>query len=191
MEWLIVGISGATCSGKTTLARKLHKNFKNSVLIEQDNYFLSDNDPRHIWIPELNHNNFDIISSVDMDKMHSDILKILNEDSRSNDKSNNEVKVLIIEGFLFFDYKPIFDLCSLKFFLTLTKEECWNRRQSRTYLPPDVPGYFDKIVWPEYLKHKEKIKSKDTLATIKFFDGTKSQEEVYSIILDEVKSRLN
>ena len=69
--------------------------------------------------------------------------------------------------------------------------KCWNRRQFRTYVPPDVSGYFDKILWPGFLKYKEKIKSKDTFTTIKFFNGTKSQEEVYSIILDEVESILN
>ena len=194
MGWFVIGISGATCSGKTTLARKLHKNLKSSILIEQDTYFLPVDDPRHSWIPKLNHINFDILSSLDMEKMHSDILKIMNEKPQGEGDSmslENEMKVLIVEGFLIFDYKPISDLCNLKYFLTLTKEECWNRRKFRVYEPPDVPGYFDDIVWPEYLKHKDAIvNSKELFKSIKFFDGTHTQDLVYSNVYGEIKSKL-
>jgi nicotinamide/nicotinate riboside kinase len=66
---LIIGISGVTCGGKTTLAYKLNKMFPTSKLISQDDYFLDVDDPRHTWITELNHINFDILSSLDMEKM--------------------------------------------------------------------------------------------------------------------------
>lgn len=29
----------------------------------------------------------------------------------------------------------------------------------RVYTPPDPPGYFDRYVWPMYLKNREKIES--------------------------------
>lgn len=192
MGWFIIGISGATCSGKTSLARKLHENLKNSILIEQDTYFLPLDDPRHTWIPKLNHINFDILSSLDMEKMHSDILKFVNEKPQGNSTSlENETKVLIVEGFLIFDYKPISDLCNLKYFLTLTKAECWNRRALRVYDPPDVPGYFDEIVWPEYLKHKDEVtNNKDLFKSIKFFDGTQSQDQVYANVYNEIELKL-
>lgn len=193
MEWLVIGISGATCSGKTTLAKKLHQNLKNSILIEQDTYFLPVDDRRHTWIANLNHINFDILPSLDMEKMHSDLLKIVNEKPRENSTSlGNEKRILIVEGFLIFDYKPISDICSLKYFLTLEKEECWNRRKIRVYEPPDVPGYFEQIVWPEYEKHKEAIiNNKDLLKNIKFFDGTYNQEEIYKKAFEDIETRLN
>ncbi|XP_033209137.1 nicotinamide riboside kinase 1 [Belonocnema kinseyi] len=192
MGWLVIGISGATCSGKTSLARRLHKNLKNSILIEQDTYFLPVDDPRQTWIPKLNHINFDLLSSLDMEKMHTDILKFLNEKSRGNSTSlENEAKVLIVEGFLIFDYKPISDLCNLKYFLTLKKEECWNRRALRVYQPPDVPGYFDEIVWPEYLKYIDKVTNdKDLFNSIKFFDGTQSPDQVYANVYNEIELKL-
>lgn len=135
MEWLVIGISGATCSGKTTLARKLHQDFKNSTLIEQDTYFLSIDDSRHVWVEELNHINFDILSSLDMKKMYADIRRVLDEKPSKSvvASSKMEKNILFIEGFLIFDYKPIADLCSLKYFLTLEKDECYRRRELRVY----------------------------------------------------------
>ncbi|XP_051174682.1 nicotinamide riboside kinase 1 [Leptopilina boulardi] len=188
MEWLVIGISGATCSGKTTIAQKLHKDLKNSILIQQDTYFHDVDDPRHIWIEELNHINFDIISSLDMKKMYSDIRKILDEKPLFNNvvSPKNEKKILIIEGFLIFDYKPILDLCNLKYFLTLEKEECYNRRKLRVYEPPDVPGYFEKVVWPEYVNHLKVImNNKELMKSIKFYDGF-SQEDVIKHIYKHI-----
>ena len=56
----------------------------------------------------------------------------------------------------------------LRFFLTLTRETCWDRRQKRSYDPPDPPGYFDKVAWPHYLKNLAEIREK---AAITYLDG--------------------
>jgi hypothetical protein len=73
------------------------------------------------------------------------------------DKQTPGVCILIIEGFLIFNDEKIADLCHCKYFLTLTREQCWERRSVRTYDPPDVPGYFDQCVWPEYEKHRDEV----------------------------------
>jgi uridine kinase len=43
-----VGISGATCSGKTTLSYLLGKLFYNSRVYKQDDFYYAEDDPRHI-----------------------------------------------------------------------------------------------------------------------------------------------
>lgn len=191
-KWFILGISGATCSGKTTLSNQLHKKLKNSVVIHQDNYFLPQDDPRHVKINELNHLNWELITSMDMDKMHSDILQLI-ESSPNEDNSSEIVKnILILDGFLLFKCEVISNLCDCKYFITLTKEECWERRKGRIYDPPDVPGYFEKVIWPEYVKHRDElIKDNDFCNTITFIDGSKSKEEIFQIIFTEIKKLLS
>ena len=76
-DWVVVGISGVTCGGKTTLAESLRKTFNNTVVISQDDYFLPENDPRHVFIPQLNYSNWDILSALDMDKMRRDVNTVL------------------------------------------------------------------------------------------------------------------
>ncbi|KAH8259620.1 nicotinamide riboside kinase 1 [Drosophila bipectinata] len=91
-QWLVIGISGVTCGGKTTLAHSLHDYFKglsgaplwNSPytigevqLLSQDDYFLPVDDKRHQRNEALNAINFELITSLDMPKMLNDIGHII------------------------------------------------------------------------------------------------------------------
>lgn len=90
-QWLIVGISGVTCGGKTTLANNLYNYFRGKCghelktglelnrieIIKQDDYFRKVDDPKHQKIEQLNHINWEIIESIDTDRMINDIMKIL------------------------------------------------------------------------------------------------------------------
>lgn len=88
MQWLAIGISGVTCGGKTTLARQLYEYFINKrnkqlwktqfsigdvELLSQDDYFLPVDDLRHKWVEQLNVINFELLSSLDMKQLLSDI----------------------------------------------------------------------------------------------------------------------
>lgn len=187
-QWFVIGISGATCSGKSTLAKKIRENFPTSVMLRQDDYFLPPDDPRHIKIEELNHINWELITGLDMQKMYSDVINIL----QSPGKTATTKMLLILDGFLLFEHKAITNLCNWKYFLTLTKEQCWERRRNRIYEPPDVPGYFDKIVWPEFVKYKnEVIRNNELYETITFIDGCKSMEEIYEMVSNEINQLLS
>ncbi|XP_029162145.1 nicotinamide riboside kinase 1 [Nylanderia fulva] len=190
-QWLVIGISGATCSGKSTLANKIRDSFSGSIMVHQDDYFLPSSDPRHVKIQELNHLNWDLITSLDMQRMHSDVLKIL-QSCEKKDAMASKKTILILDGFLLFQNEDITNLCDLKYFLTLSKEQCWERRKNRTYDPPDVPGYFDKVVWPEYVKYKNEVTQKSELhETVKFIDGSKNMEEIYETVSQEINRSLS
>nr|XP_033333729.1 nicotinamide riboside kinase 1 [Megalopta genalis] len=191
-KWIVFGISGCTCSGKTTLTNQLKKKFGNSVLICQDSYYFPINDPRHKTIAKLNHVNWEIITSLDMDKMRSDVLKLITSPEEDTFPVTNDKKILILDGFLLFACKVISNLCDKKYFLTLTKDQCWEKRKDRCYDPPDVPGYFEQVVWPEYVKHKnELMKDKDLYKTITFIDGSKNKEEIFEMVSADIKKLLS
>lgn len=192
-QWLIIGASGATCSGKTTLTRDLKELLPDMKVLSQDNYFLPIDSPQHTLIPELNHFNWEILSSLDMEKMYTDIRNIVGEQTMkintaeildafkkwTNRQCENKteifkndvhliknklgkynINILLIEGFSIFNYAPIDEICHLKFFLTISKETCFERRNKRTYDPPDVPGYFEMCVWPEYIRQLQEVRDK-------------------------------
>lgn len=188
-KWIVIGISGVTCSGKSTLANKLYKEFPKSIVVRQDSYFLPPDDPRHVRVKELNCKNWDIITSLDMQSMHSDIVEIL--ETYKIDANYSETGILILDGFLLFKHKAIAELCDRKYFLTLTEDECWDRRKNRIYEPPDVPGYFDKIVWPEYSEYYREVKRKNKSSKdITFIKGTNDIEDTYDRILKEINQLL-
>ncbi|XP_073961072.1 nicotinamide riboside kinase 2 [Choristoneura fumiferana] len=166
-EWLVIGISGVTCGGKTTLANRLVRALTPAYVFHQDQYFFPDDSPHHVRCEGLpvQHNNYDILSALDMKAMYSDVLATMAGEDRSHGKSlerENKLevrgkKILIAEGFTVLNYKPFMELCDLRYYFILEYGECAVRRALRVYSPPDVPDYFDKCVWPEHLRYRAEM----------------------------------
>jgi len=251
-QWLVIGVSGVTCSGKTTLAQSLYRHLKeqsgseikagielNRVeMLNQDTYFRQVDDRNHQLIEKLNHLNWEIIESIDMSKMVNDIMEILGDkfvlyntrssgllssqhrDSlfqnnyasnhqhlkqrtfRSNDlmmhddhqcnftkivRHNNLLNILIIEGFLIFNHPVTLDLCNVKYHLHVPYEVCYERRIRRTYDPPDVPCYFEMVVWPAYEKHLREFKDRKEVT---FLNGEVSPEKCFQFVLKSLIDEL-
>ncbi|GAB6032427.1 ribosylnicotinamide kinase [Chamberlinius hualienensis] len=177
--WFVVGISGVTNGGKSSIASKLQCEFPSAVVIKQDDYFLDPNHENHVFIEELNHANWELLTSLDMPKMYSDVKSVL--DNAPLEKCG----VLIIEGFLIMNYKPLTDIMNLKFYLTLTKEECRNRRIKRTYDPPDPDNYFDLCVWPMHEKHYAEVLSQKEII---FLNGNQAQDGIQKYIMEKIRT---
>lgn len=62
---LVIGISGATCSGKTTLANAINRVISNSIVLNQDKYYWAENSSKHTLAKELNHINWELVSAFD------------------------------------------------------------------------------------------------------------------------------
>lgn len=165
--WTVVALSGVTCGGKSTLAKKLSNELKHCEVLNQDKYFYPDDSPNHVKVDNIDHNNYDNLGCLDMEKMFKDVKDILS--TEVSIKNSTERPVLVLDGFIILNYKPIADLCHLKYQIYLDKDECYRRRILRTYLPPDCPGYFEFCAWPEYLKYNEEVKS---MKDVTFLDGT-------------------
>lgn len=244
-QWLVIGISGITCGGKTTLANHLYKYFSNKIgheiktgielrrveLLNQDNYFRPVDDPNQVKVEKLNHFNWEVIESIDTERMTNDIMKTLGNDFRlyntlssttsniehdnlfSNHFTNNSTRnindelmidedqhmsykhvkhnsmlnILIIEGFLIFNYPVTFDICNLKFHLHVPYEVCYARRKNRIYEPPDVPCYFEMVVWPEYERHLREFKDRKDVI---FLNGEVSPEKILDFVLYALTAEL-
>ncbi|XP_053620048.1 nicotinamide riboside kinase 1 isoform X3 [Plodia interpunctella] len=139
-EWIVIGISGVTCGGKTTLANRIKEAVVPVYVFHQDKYFYPDDSPKHIKCPSMDHNNYDILSALDMEKMFQDIIDTLN--GRDKSHANNlartagkkEIKgkkFLIAEGFTALNYKPIMDICNLSAVSGAGTTWSWSTRRAR------------------------------------------------------------
>jgi len=209
---LVVGISGATCAGKTSLANGLVKVLKAMNLkvhcLNQDEFYFPDQSPFHEKIPSLdNHINFELSTAFDNDAIVAEIVRKRREsndvigiedhqpvssrleddrcdkalaaaekhaigkdydnfvESLTRDLAENSPQsrfcspsILIVEGILVFNHRQVLAQCDQRHFLTLSHDVCWERRQKRAYDPPDIPGYFQQVVWPHYLRNLEEMK---------------------------------
>jgi nicotinamide/nicotinate riboside kinase len=175
----VIGLGGVTCSGKTTMSDQLSKylssQYNNVRVIDLDSYARDENDPKHIHLPELNHKDWESLTSLHVDRFISDIKSIIN---------NNHNNVLIIEGFLIYSIDELKSIFNLSYYFDLNFDECRKRRNRRTYNPPDPPNYFDKHVWPSYLIAKKQ--AFDQIENLTQIDSTQPLDEIFQRIINDV-----
>ncbi|XP_055845380.1 nicotinamide riboside kinase 1 [Episyrphus balteatus] len=219
-QWLVIGISGITCGGKTSLALSLRDFFINRrtsrlwnskyvisdvQLISQDDYFLPVDDLRHKWVEKLNAINFEVLTSLDMKQMLSDITWTMKGRYLAVDNSSTttppdylaeittfqnatKLNILIIEGFLIFNQPELLQICQLKFHFHLPYEKCFARRELRTYDPPDVTGYFEMCVWPFYEKNFAEFRERKDLIIL---NGEMCKDKIFKYVLQRINVYLS
>ncbi|XP_061529378.1 nicotinamide riboside kinase 1 isoform X2 [Phycodurus eques] len=142
---------------------------------------------------------YDTLDALHMDAMMSrvdawrrDPQAFLRETGQTAERmtlSADHVFVLIVEGFLIFNHRPLNELMDKRYFMEIPYDICKDRRSLRVYKPPDPPGYFDGHVWPMYLKNRQKIEH--TVVGIVFLDGMKSKEELMAVVFQDVSQEIN
>ena len=207
---LLVGLSGPTSSGKTTLARLLTRIFPHSSILHVDDFYFPDSQ-----IPIYNGiQDWDCAEAIDIAKLvaalkrlkasetveavldgvaSTEIPEAEGAESVVNDEVMHRLRselmaweadmrlknqgwerppLLFIDGFLLFGeavYK-IREQLDIKILLRSTYEDSKQRRSDRKgiYITlegywEDPPGYFDQIVWPNYVKnHKFLFRNDNT-----------------------------
>lgn len=129
--------------------------------------------------------NGNFASSHTMFRMHNEPEEVTNY--KKIVKHNNLLNILIIEGFLIFNHAVTFDISNVKFHLHVPYEICNARRLKRTYDPPDVPCYFEMVVWPAYEKHLRQFKDSEDIL---FLNGEATPEKCFQFVLKTLLDEL-
>ncbi|WKX92253.1 hypothetical protein Q1695_010354 [Nippostrongylus brasiliensis] len=146
----VLAIAGCTNSGKTTVAKILSKMFVDEGatvhIIHQDDFYLAKEKVEKVHrksegTPNFFYN-YDSKFAVD----HWKLINAIKATSLSYD-------YIIVEGNMLTEWTDLVELCDRVIFLTLDQDTCRRRRTKRSYDPPDMPGYFDEVVWPSYQGH--------------------------------------
>jgi len=178
----VIGISGVTCGGKSSLTLMLKNMFPYAAVICQDDFYHTDES----LLPKSSANNdmpnWDCLSSIDMISLTNKIKSTIYE-SRLQSR-----RLLIIDGFLIFNYPPLAELCDLKYFLTLSYGQTLARRMKRCYESPDPPGYFHNCVWPMYRFHLKEMQKQSYSKEIRYLDGNMPLQDNFDIIMRSLRS---
>ena len=167
----IIGVGGATRSGKTSLCKNIIKylNSDEKHIIHLDNYF-------SLELLYKYKNNWEIPEVIEWTYLIEDIQNIKYIINYKNHQ------YIIVEGFLLFK-QPLFYKFNKSIFIWVSKEEAKKRRMETKPVPED---YYENLVWPNYLKNnyhlakmkmnREKMLGRDILV----LDSTKETIEEMS-----------
>jgi len=202
MKPLIIGISGGTGSGKTTVANRIYESLKgvNVVLIEQDAYYI---DLSHLPLAERKKINFDHPSAFDNDLLISHLKKLINKEEIEKPiysftdytRQEKTVKVLpqdiiILEGILVLEEEKVRNLLDIKIFVDADEDERFIRRlvrdtKERGRTMESVIEQYLNVVKPMYLQFVEPSKR---YADIVIPQGGLNDVAI-DIIVSKIKSR--
>lgn len=128
MNSIVIGFTGGTGSGKTTLAQRLNEVFKNnSVIIKQDSYYKDFPDKSFEERVQINYDHPD---SFDMERFTDDVRRlkagetiecpVYNYAEYKRDKDTVTVepkRIIILEGLFLFENPALSDLIDIKVFV--------------------------------------------------------------------------
>jgi uridine kinase len=175
---VVIGICGASGTGKTTLANTLHHHFcctkKNKDvrhIVRCDLCFKSRNAPmtefgRNMEVPE----------AIDYGK----IVQLIQESTQT---------ITFVEGFLLFSSHLALPYINIKIYLESEKEVCYQRRFSRKPRKDEKKfrEHYDKYVWPCHVENNKHIKEIDDVFVV---DCRVSPEEVAKLCIAYISQKL-
>lgn len=139
MRNVVIGVSGGSASGKTTVANRIKEACKESVeLISHDFYYLPND---NLALEERKKLNYDHPNAFDTERIIKDLEDLKHglaidrpvysytEHNRLKETVHvNPAKVIIIEGFLIFENAKLRDLMDIKVFVDTDADERLMRR---------------------------------------------------------------
>jgi len=145
MQPFIVGIAGASCSGKTELARGLARHLREDALpLALDHYYI---DRSHIPEPARSNFNFDQPEALDAQRLIRDVeslkLSLAIEQPLYSFVTHSRLPeteplaprpVVIVEGLFTLHWKRLRDTLDLSVYVETPDQECFDRRLKRDVL---------------------------------------------------------
>ncbi len=140
---ILIGISGGSGSGKTSIAKKIYKKLKKQsvIIISQDSFY---KDQSHLSFQKRKKINYDHPDAFDSSLLYKDLIKlkqgrqvdipIYNYGDYTRSKKTIEIgpaRVVIVEGVLLFVYKKVRDLMDIKIYVSTDDDIRFIRRLKR------------------------------------------------------------
>lgn len=187
---VIIGISGNSCSGKSTVCKDLSEKYPDNITyIKADKYFKKENstsvDGEPIWNRKEDINFDLLIENINDLKNNKETFMPKKAFTEAQDKLLKPKKIILIEGFLIYTMEELVSLFDKKIFLEVTNGELIGRRLLRN--PEENRDFIFKAVI-EPAKFFEDIQ-KDNSDLI--LDANKTQKEIFENVEKEILNLIN
>ena len=193
---IIIGICGGTCSGKSTISKKLKEHYKNLGVnkINTDSYY---KDHFNLSFQERSKINFDHPDSIDFELLVNDLNSLVNNKSIKEPvysyKTHKRLKktqllkskkIIILEGLHIFCNSELINLIDFGLFLDLDSDSRLSRRikrdiKERGRTEVEVINRFNDMCEPMYQKF---IYPSRTNANVIINNAQKSINDIINLI---------
>ncbi len=136
---IVIGVSGGSASGKTTVANRIKEECKDSVVLLSHDFYYIPHD--HLSIEERAKINYDHPNAFETERLINDIIQLkqltpidrpvysYTEHTRLAETVRvNPAKVIIVEGFMIYENTALRDLMDIKIFVDTDADERLMRR---------------------------------------------------------------
>jgi len=167
---LVIGISGGSAAGKTTVASLLASSLGQAmaVILEVDRYFIDRSSLSHDEQAKIN---YDIPQALDFHQLAQDLARLkmgqavlapeydyATHSSRPNAHRIEPARVIIVEGILLFHPPSVASLLDFRIFVEADRDERLRRRMERDVVHrgrtrESVIHQFNSTVEPAYLEY--------------------------------------
>jgi len=159
---MIIGICGGSGSGKTTLLNRLYTEYKDlrPSVFSMDNYYRP---IEHQLIDENGEVNFDLPTALDVDKLVSDLQKLVNgeeivvKEYHFNAPPDKHVlitikpsDIIIVEGLFLFHYPEVREVLDYSVFIHVDQKIQLDRR---LYRDQETRGYSREAILYQWENH--------------------------------------
>ena len=206
MKNYLIGISGGSGAGKTTIVKSLVNHYENkTAVVELDSYY---KDFSNLTFDDREKINFDHPESFDhkMLKAHINLL-LKNEKIKSpiydykkhkrkeNSKTIYPNKLIFLEGTLIFYFEEIVKFMSLKIFIHAKEKVRFTRRLNRDIIyrartKKSIHEQYHKTVKPMYNKYVRPLKAKADLIISGESELTDNRNKIIREIDSMIKGNL-
>jgi uridine kinase len=172
---ILIGISGASGSGKTLVTATLHKLLGSDrvVVLQEDSYY---KDLSHLPLAERHHFNFDHPDAFDHDLLAKHLKQLLNGESiahpvydftihcrKPETRTVGPHDIVILEGILILAIPELREIMDIKIYIDAPADICFIRRlqrdiEERARTVTSVIDQYEKTVRPMYLQFIEPSK---------------------------------
>ncbi len=190
---IIIGICGGTCSGKTTIATKLHKSLNDrAVYISQDSYY---KDQSHLTAEEIQAHNFDHPESLELSLLQQHVQQLKNNKkiqmptycfkshSRKDDfQIIDPATIIIVEGILIFSDEKLKQSFDVRIFVDIESDIRLIRRIKRDVLERgrDLNSIIEQYLLTVKPMHDEFVESQKIESDLVINSG--SLEDQYALL---------
>ena len=206
MKNYLIGISGGSGAGKTTIVKSLVDHYENkTAVVELDSYY---KDFSNLTFDDREKINFDHPESFDYkmlkahinlllknEKIKSPIYDYKKHERKENSKTIYPNKLIFLEGTLIFYFEEIVKFMSLKIFIHAKEKVRFTRRLNRDIIyrartKKSIHEQYHKTVKPMYNKYVRPLKAKADLIISGESELTDNRNKIIREIDSMIKGNL-